>query len=685
MASKKIQGITIEINGDTKKLNDALKDVDKQVYGLNSDLKSLNQALKLDPKNTELLVQKYDVLKRNIESTKERLETLKTAQQQMGNYSKLTDDQKKSYNALSVEIAKTESALKSLTKEYNSFGNAATQQLKKVGEDFQKQGDKIASAGASMTKGITAPITGVMALGVSYNAQMEKYQTALTTLVGSSEKASDIMEQIKQDAAKTPFDVAGLTQANQLLLSTGLSAEESRETILALGDAVSATGGGNEELSRMAVNLQQIKNVGKASALDIKQFALAGIDIYGLLANYLGVTKKEAAEMEITWDSLNGALLAASKEGGKYFQAMEKQSETFNGKLSNLKESISVLTGNLAEALMPILENIMNKVTEFMNWFNQLDPSLQDLISNILLFVAAIGPVIIIIGKIISGIGTILSIMPKIVQIIELIKTATSRLFTLITTHPIIAVITGIIAAITLLWNNCEWFRDGVTNLVKGIFQTITNIFSAIGKTFENIAKNVGENFTKFANGLIEGGKKALEFFIQLPFKATQWVMDFINKVKNAFVNIISNTNWGELGSNIVKGILNGFVNIGQFIWNAVTNVKNAVVNGFKSIFGIHSPSRLMRDEVGTFIGEGVTDGIVEGLEDTEKEVNNAMRQLASGIETSVNPIINPTANTNPLYINIDKFYNKREQDVQSLAQELEYYRKNSSLATGGQ
>ena len=685
MASKKIQGITIEINGDTKKLNDALKDVDKQVYGLNSDLKSLNQALKLDPKNTELLAQKYDVLKRNIESTKERLETLKTAQQQMGNYSKLTDDQKKSYNALSVEIAKTESTLKSLTKEYNSFGNAATQQLKKVGEDFQKQGDKIASAGASMTKGITAPITGVMALGVSYNAQMEKYQTALTTLVGSSEKASDIMEQIKQDAAKTPFDVAGLTQANQLLLSTGLSAEESRETILALGDAVSATGGGNEELSRMAVNLQQIKNVGKASALDIKQFALAGIDIYGLLANYLGVTKKEAAEMEITWDSLNGALLAASKEGGKYFQAMEKQSETFNGKLSNLKESISVLTGNLAEALMPILENIMNKVTEFMNWFNQLDPSLQDLISNILLFVAAIGPVIIIIGKIISGIGTIQSIMPKIVPIIELIKTATSGLFTLITTHPIIAVITGIIAAITLLWNNCEWFRDGVTNLVKGIFQTITNIFSAIGKTFENIAKNVGENFTKFANGLIEGGKKALEFFIQLPFKATQWVMDFINKVKNAFVNIISNTNWGELGSNIVKGILNGFVNIGQFIWNAVTNVKNAVVNGFKSIFGIHSPSRLMRDEVGTFIGEGVTDGIVEGLEDTEKEVNNAMRQLASGIETSVNPIINPTANTNPLYINIDKFYNKREQDVQSLAQELEYYRKNSSLATGGQ
>ena len=79
------------------------------------------------------------------------------------------------------------------------------------------------------------------------------------------------LKKIKEDAAKTPFDVAGLTQANQLLISTGLSADDSRETILALGNAISATGGGNEELSRMAVNLQQIKNTGKAAAIDIKQ------------------------------------------------------------------------------------------------------------------------------------------------------------------------------------------------------------------------------------------------------------------------------------------------------------------------------------------------------------------------------------------------------------------------------
>ena len=84
MASKNIKGITIEIGGNTTKLQDALKGVDKQVYSLNSDLKSLNQALKLDPKNTELLAQKHEVLKNNIKATTDRLNTLKEAQRQMG-------------------------------------------------------------------------------------------------------------------------------------------------------------------------------------------------------------------------------------------------------------------------------------------------------------------------------------------------------------------------------------------------------------------------------------------------------------------------------------------------------------------------------------------------------------------------------------------------------------------------
>ena len=92
--AKNIKGITIEIGGDTTKLESALKDVNKTVYSTNSELRNLNQALKLDPKNTELLAQKQDVLKKNIAATTERLNTLKEAQRQMGDYNSLTEEQK---------------------------------------------------------------------------------------------------------------------------------------------------------------------------------------------------------------------------------------------------------------------------------------------------------------------------------------------------------------------------------------------------------------------------------------------------------------------------------------------------------------------------------------------------------------------------------------------------------------
>ena len=111
MASK-IKGITIKIGGDTTELTKALKDVNNVISKSNSELRSLNQALKLDPKNTELLAQKHEVLKNNIKATTDRLNTLKEAQRQMGDYNSLTDEQKESYRALSVEIAKSESALK---------------------------------------------------------------------------------------------------------------------------------------------------------------------------------------------------------------------------------------------------------------------------------------------------------------------------------------------------------------------------------------------------------------------------------------------------------------------------------------------------------------------------------------------------------------------------------------------
>lgn len=187
--------------------------------------------------------------------------------------------------------------------------------------------------------------------GIEYNAQIESYTASLTTALGNEAAAAAAIEQIKADAARTPYSVDGLVKANSYLIAAGESAEGSRQTILALTDAISATGGGNAELMRMAQNLQQIKNTGKATSMDIRQFAMAGIDVFGILADYMGITAGEVQELDISYEMLAGALEKAASEGGRYFQANARQAATLNGQISTLKDNVSQALGRAFEGL----------------------------------------------------------------------------------------------------------------------------------------------------------------------------------------------------------------------------------------------------------------------------------------------------------------------------------------------
>ena len=213
----------------------------------------------------------------------------------------------------------------------------------------------IGEAFVNMAKNAVQGVEQIAKAGIDFNAKMEQYQTGLTTLLGSEEQALSAMEQIRKDAASTPFDVDSLTQANQMLISTGMSAGDARKDVLNLANAIAATGGGSAELSRMAANMQQVKNVGKATAMDIRQFAMAGINIYGLLADATGKTTEEVKDMEVSYELLSEALAKAAEEGGKYAGAMEAQSQTFNGQLSTMKDNAMQLAGTLMSDLFSTL------------------------------------------------------------------------------------------------------------------------------------------------------------------------------------------------------------------------------------------------------------------------------------------------------------------------------------------
>lgn len=322
------------------------KQIAAQTDAMNAQKSMLLQATeKYGSASTQASAYRTAVYKTNAE-----LETLKSrlrdAENGLGEFASKADDAKGSLDGLTNTDAGSGM--------FDGLQSAVT------------KGSVAANLFSKVSSTIIAAGKQVVSTGVQYNAQLEQYQTALTNMLGSEAEAVALLDEVKQDAAKTPFDTAGLVKANELLISTGIDAESSRRTILALGDAVSATGGGNEELSRMAQNLQQIQNAGKATSADIKQFAYAGIDVYGILADYTGKTTEEVQKMTVTYDLLSNALISAADEGGRYFNSMNTQSETLNGQWSTLKDNATqlagLMTGDLTDGVKTVIGH-MNDLT----------------------------------------------------------------------------------------------------------------------------------------------------------------------------------------------------------------------------------------------------------------------------------------------------------------------------------
>ena len=411
-------------------------------------------------------------------------------------------------------------------------------------DGIKEQEQKLESLKTKATITATAIATAVdkmavsfLKMGVNYNAEIETYLTRLTTLTGSAEEANNILNQIKQDALKTPFDVSSLTQAESLLLSTGISATQVRNDIINLGNAISASGGGNEELQRMAVNLQQIKNVGKASALDIKQFAYAGIDIYGLLADSMGITREEASDLDVTYEMLSKALGKASAEGGKYYQAMEKQSQTMKGASSNLKESWQVLAGELSEGLFNAIKDIIPMLTNLFDWLAQN----KDIVIAIAL------PLLTMIN-IIAGF-----------LIIQKIAGLFSALWGVLMANPIILIISlivGLVAGFIYLWNNCEAFRNFFINAWEMIKNAVWLAIVFITECWNNLmelAQYVGKKIFEIT---IQPFIDIYNFIVSIFTKIGKAVHDIVDKIKSVFGELPENLK--NIGKNMIEGLVNG-------------------------------------------------------------------------------------------------------------------------------
>ncbi len=240
MASR-IQGITVEIGGDTTKLQNALKGVNGQIKSTQSQLKDVNKLLKLDPGNTELLAQKHKLLAEAVSETKEKLATLKTAAEQANTALANGEISKEQYDVLQREIVETEQDLKNLETQANQSATAV-QKIAATGEKLKTVGDNISSAGQKLlpvTAGVTALGTASVTTAANFESSMSQVQAtmgitkdAMSTVNGQSVNTMDTLSKLaKKMGAETAFSASECAEALNYLALAGYDTQQMCDTL----------------------------------------------------------------------------------------------------------------------------------------------------------------------------------------------------------------------------------------------------------------------------------------------------------------------------------------------------------------------------------------------------------------------------------------------------------------------
>lgn len=207
---------------------------------------------------------------------------------------------------------------------------------------------------ALATAAAATSAAGLLGYGVKIAADLQTAHVGLETLLGSAEAADKTIERLKVEAARTPFELPGLTQATQLLAAVTKDGDRSIDILLDVGEALAAMGKGQAELDRIIVNLQQVAAVGHAAMIDIKQFAFAGIPIFEMLQQETGLAGEALSDFisdgGVTFELLTRMFDKANDEGGRFFNAFKNQTGTFNQSLANLKDSFGLFLADFAEA-----------------------------------------------------------------------------------------------------------------------------------------------------------------------------------------------------------------------------------------------------------------------------------------------------------------------------------------------
>lgn len=295
--------------------------------------------------------------------------------------------------------------------ELRARGAQALQDLKDRTEAafgaINQYGSAIAGAGARLSAGLSAPIGIAAALGIRFDDLKQRAEIAFTTMLGSADAARDHLDQLLTFARTTPFEAEGLIMSSQKLQAMGLDARNIIPTLAALGDNVAAVGGGAPLIDRLTLALGQMVAKGKLVGGELRQFAEAGVPMLQMLAQHYGKTVAQVQEMSEKGLIDAGTALKAFVDGtserfGGLGNMMQKQSQTFSGVLSTIKDTVTQTLGSVMQPAFDALSDTMLKVAPILLLLQErweaLDPSIQKAVLAFFLILAAVGPVAVAIG-----------------------------------------------------------------------------------------------------------------------------------------------------------------------------------------------------------------------------------------------------------------------------------------------
>lgn len=523
MASR-IAGITIEIGGDTTNLQKALKGVDGQLRQTQSALRDVNKLLKLDPGNTELLVQKQKNLEKAIGTTKQRLEELKKAQSGV-------EEGTEEWDKLQREIIATEQDLKGLEKEYREFGSVSAQQIAVAGEKMVEFGGKIEDAGKKLAplSGAAAAIGGGL-LKLGYDAVQSADD--LNTLSKQTGLSTEEIQKMKyaSDLVDVSFeDMAGALKKIKPKMT------ENNKTFEALGVAVTDANGNlrdvNDVFNDSLVALSQISNETERDQMAMELFGKSADSLAGIIDDGGAALHAYGQEAEDL-----GLIL-----GQDTLDALNETNDTIDKMKANMAGSLAAIGADVASVLAPALEKAAEAVSAVTEKLRELTPEQTKTILKIVGVVAAIAPMLIGIGKLTKGIGTVLTLAPKIVTGIKLILAVMSP-----TTLIIAAIGAAVVALGVLIYKNWDkikaWtkaFVDSIkakfaemkanlTATVTNIKTSVSNAWSAMKSAVVNAVnslksgvvsawENVKTSVVNTVTGLVDKVKSLFQFSLALP------------------------------------------------------------------------------------------------------------------------------------------------------------------------